>query len=63
MTIQINDEAVELFSGATVADALRMVDKKLFYEVRDGEKTVRDAWDNERDLDGELSDGDQLRVS
>ena len=39
-----------------------LVDKKLLSEVRTGDKTVLDSWDNERDLDGELSDGDQLRV-
>lgn len=62
MTIYINDEPVEIFSGATVADALRKAEGDLLTDIEAGNKIVTDRYDNERDLDGELSDGEKLFV-
>lgn len=60
MKIFINDRGLEIFSGARVRDALLKYSKKEYREVAERKKKVTDKRKNPLDLEGELSDAQQL---
>ena len=60
MQIKVNGQAIEIFSGATVGDALRQYSQAEWKKVRDNCKTVCDRHGHALELDGELSGGDEL---
>ena len=63
MNIRINDEELEIFSGARVKDALAKFSNNEYLAVIQGEKQVKDKRNNTIDPDGELADGQQLYVN
>lgn len=62
MNINVNGKTVEIFSGARVADVLRKYSRISWKQVQEGRKTVLDGHGHEVALDGELSNGERLRV-
>jgi len=62
MQIKVNGRAIEIFSGATVKDALRQYSSAALKQVKKNEKTVCDRHGHEVGLDGELSGGEELLV-
>lgn len=62
MKIQVNNRAVEVFSGAQVADALRAYSQVTWKQVQNGGKVVLDGAGHEVALDGALAEGSRLRV-
>lgn len=62
MKIKVNGRAVEVFSGARVADVLRKYSMISWKQVQNGYKTVCDSQGHEIALDGELNGGETLFV-
>jgi sulfur carrier protein ThiS len=62
MKIKVNQQTVEIFSGARVMDVLRKYSAITWKQVQKGSKAVFDGHGHEVGLDGELSDGDRLVV-
>lgn len=62
MQVTVNGWTVDIFQGATVADALRAWSAESLQAVRDGRRRVTDARGREVMLDGALSDNQALRV-
>lgn len=63
MKVFINNQEIELFLGARVEDAVRRYLRlKELSDVNLKSVLVRDAWGNEIDLDGALSDGAKIFV-
>ncbi|MGE5342852.1 MAG: hypothetical protein ACM3SY_15370 [Candidatus Omnitrophota bacterium] len=62
MKVYVNDQELNLFSGALVKDALFAYSEEAHESVRKGEKKVMDKWGNTVELNGELSDGQILFV-
>lgn len=62
MQIKVNDQMVEVFSGACVKDVLRKYSKITWTQIQKGSKAVFDRYGHEVALDGELSAGAQLFV-
>ena len=60
MTIRLNDSTLEIFKGATVKDVLLKYSKEEYHAVVKNQKKITDKRKNPVDLDGELSDGQQL---
>jgi sulfur carrier protein ThiS len=60
MQIKMNGQAVEIFSGATVRDALRKYSDSEWKRVQKNEKKVCDRRGHEVGLDGELSGGEEF---
>lgn len=58
MKVFINNQEVELFSGARVKDALMKYSLKEYYLVMEGEKVIVDDMGNRYSLDGEISGGE-----
>ncbi len=62
MKIKVNDKAIEIFSGARVADVLRKYSKISWKQVQNGYKKVCDCHGHEIGHDGELNGGEALFV-
>jgi hypothetical protein len=62
MRIRIDETEFEIFRGARVNDALLKYSKDQYRSVVRGEKQVTDQWDHPLDLEGELSEDQQLYV-
>jgi hypothetical protein len=62
MRIRVNETGLEIFSGARVGDALLKYSKDRYRAVVRGEKQVTDQWNHPLDLEGELTEGQQLYV-
>ncbi|NIM14473.1 MAG: hypothetical protein GTO45_20840 [Candidatus Aminicenantes bacterium] len=62
MRIRINETELEIFSGARVNDALLKYSKDQYRAVVRGEKQVTDQWNHPLELEGELSQDQQLYV-
>jgi hypothetical protein len=63
MKIRVNDTEIEIFSGARVKDVLLKFSKDQYREVSSGRKIVTDKYKNPVDLQGELSDAQQLYLN
>jgi hypothetical protein len=63
MNVTVNSENVEIFQGATVADALRAWSPEAFRDVKKGARRVTDKRGREVLLDGELAEGQALTVA
>jgi hypothetical protein len=63
MQIKVNGQAIEIFSGAKVKDALRMYSSSELKRVKRNEKKVCDRHGHEVGLDGELSGGEELVIT
>jgi sulfur carrier protein ThiS len=62
MQIKVNDQTVEIFSGACVKDVLRKYSRSDWKLVRKNEKMVYDRLGHEVALDGELNGGEELFI-
>jgi hypothetical protein len=62
MRIKVNDEVVEIFSGACVKDAVLKYSRTAWKQVRKGKRAVFDLHGHEVAPDGELSGGEELYV-
>jgi sulfur carrier protein ThiS len=62
MQIKVNDQVVEIFSGACVKDVLRKYSRSELKSVRKNEKKVTDRHGHEVALDGELSGGEEFFI-
>ncbi len=62
MNITINGTEVEVFVGARVKDALLKYSRQAEQATREGEKRVTDARGNTLDLEGALSENQQLLI-
>ena len=60
MQVTVNGQAIEIFAGATVRDALRKYSRDEWTLVRKNEKIVSDRCGHEVGLDGELAGGEEL---
>jgi len=62
MQIKVNDQEIEIFSGACVKDVLRKYSRSELKLVRKNEKKVCDRRGHEVALNGELSGGEELFI-
>ena len=62
MQIKVNGQAIDIFSGARVKDALRKYSRSELKLVRKNQKGVFDRHGHEVALDGELNGGEELFV-
>ena len=62
MKIKVNQQVVEIFSGARVMDVLRKYSAITWKQVQKGSKAVFDGRGHEVALDGELSEGARLLI-
>jgi sulfur carrier protein ThiS len=62
MQIKVNGQAIEIFSGARVKDALRKYSGSELKLVQKNEKMVCGRHGHEVDLDGELNGGEELVI-
>jgi hypothetical protein len=62
MKIKVNEKTVEIFSGASVKDAVLKYSRTAWKQVRDQKKSVFDLYGHEIASDGELSEGSELFV-
>jgi sulfur carrier protein ThiS len=62
MQIKVNEQAIEIFSGAHVKDVLRKYSRSELKLVRKNEKMVYDRHGHEVALDGELSGGEEFFI-
>ena len=60
MQIKVNGQAIEIFAGAKVKDALLKYSRAEWTRVQKNEMTVRDLCGHEVGLDGELGGGEEL---
>jgi len=58
----VNQQEIEIFSGALVKDALQKYSRREWLQVRKNKKVVYDRHGHEVADDGELSDGQELFV-
>jgi sulfur carrier protein ThiS len=63
MKVTVNGKTVEIFAGATVADALRAWSAEALPAVQRGERTVTDKRGRRVMLDGALAEGQALFVT
>jgi len=63
MQIKVNGQAVEIFSGARVRDALRKYSRAEWKLVQKNEKIVCDGRGHPVGLDGELNGGEELLIA
>jgi sulfur carrier protein ThiS len=62
MQIKVNDQTIEIFSGACVKDVLRKYSRSEWKLVQKNEKKVCDRHGHEVSLDGELSGGEEFFI-
>jgi hypothetical protein len=62
MQIKVNEQIIEIFSGARVRDALRKYSRAEWKQVQKNEKKVCDRHGHEIGLDGELNGGEELLI-
>ncbi len=62
MIIFVDDQEIEIFSGALVKDAVLKYSEKVYRDILHGKKQVNDKWKNEVELDGELIDHQHLYI-
>jgi hypothetical protein len=62
MKVIINDTTIEIFNGARVKDALLKYSKAEYRAVLKNKGNVTDKHKNPLDLDGELSENQQLYI-
>lgn len=62
MQIKVNDQVIEIFSGARVKDLLRKYSSAEWKLVQKNEKKVCDRHGHEVALDGELSGGEEFFI-
>jgi sulfur carrier protein ThiS len=62
MQIKVNDQSIEIFTGARVGDVLRKYSYAEWTLVRKKEKKVCDRYGHEVGLDGELNGGEILVI-
>jgi 2',3'-cyclic-nucleotide 2'-phosphodiesterase (5'-nucleotidase family) len=62
MNIKVNNQKVEIFSGALVKDVLRKYSRSALQQALKSKKAVFDSHGHEVELTGELSDGAELFV-
>jgi hypothetical protein len=62
MNIKVNNQTVEIFSGALVKDVLRKYSRAAWQQVLKNKKAVFDSHGHEVELAGELSGGAELFV-
>ena len=60
MQIKVNNQAIEIFSGARVRDVLRKYSRAEWKLVLENKKKVCDRHGHEVDLDGELNGGEEF---
>jgi hypothetical protein len=60
MIVFINNRKVEIFSGATVADAVRIYSGRSSKLLHNKKFRVFDRFGNQTETDGELSEGQKL---
>ena len=60
MTVQMNDNKIDIFAGARVRDVLLKYSKESYRAALSETLTVVDKNENAVDLDGEVSDGQRL---
>ena len=60
MKIVINNREVVIFSGATVADAIRVYSRRSSKLLEKGKFRVFDQFGNQTEVDGELTEGQKL---
>lgn len=60
MRVFINDQALEIFSGATVRDAVNMFERLMGAEKTVDTGEIHDHWGNSVSPAGELSEDDRL---
>jgi hypothetical protein len=58
--IVINNREVVIFSGATVADAVRAYSRRSSKLLENGKFRVFDQYGNQTEVDGELTEGQKL---
>jgi hypothetical protein len=63
MRIRVKDTEIEIFNGARVKDALLKYSVPQYWDVVNGKKIVTDKFSNPVDLQGELSDAQQLYLT
>ena len=62
MQIKVNDQVIEIFSGARVKDLLRKYSSAEWKLVQKNEKKVCDRHGHEVAIDGELSGGEEFFI-
>ncbi|HLP46470.1 MAG TPA: hypothetical protein VK186_18065 [Candidatus Deferrimicrobium sp.] len=60
MTVQMNDNVIEIFAGARVKDVLLKHSQEKYRSALCGEIIIVDKNGNPVDLDGEVSEGQRL---
>lgn len=63
MKVTVNGKTVDVFAGATVADALRAWSAEALPAVQRGESQVTDRHGRRVMLDGALAEGQALQVA
>jgi hypothetical protein len=63
MNIRIDDQELEIFSGARVRDAILKYSAQEYRAVREGKKKVKDKHNNTVALDGELTHNQSLYIA
>lgn len=62
MQIKVNDQAIEIFSGAKIRDVLRKYSSSELKLVQKNEKKVCDRHGHEVAIDGELSGDEEFFI-
>jgi hypothetical protein len=62
MQIKVNDQMIEIFSGARVRDVLRKYSSSELKQVQKNKKKLCDRRGHEVGLDGELSGGEEFFI-
>ncbi|MCP4147341.1 MAG: hypothetical protein GY757_06280 [bacterium] len=62
MNLQLDDQKIEVFAGARVRDVLMKYSEEVYKNVLSGKQNVVDKYGNHIDLDGAVSNWQQLSV-
>ncbi len=62
MTIFIDENEIEVFSGAVISDILHLYSEKEYENVNNGKTNIYDAFDNIVSLDGAVTSGSKYFV-
>lgn len=62
MQIKVNDQVIEIFSGACVKDVLRKYSRSEWKLVKNDRKAVFDRYGHQVALDGELNGGEEFFI-
>jgi len=62
MIVHVENQEIDIFSGALVKDALLKYSKTEYHEVLNGTKQTVDKWGNRVETDGELSENQKLFI-